>query len=316
MVARDVSRFGRTTGFGMMAVADEGRENLESGLEQGFEIISLRPDEIDVTRLVRDRITDTATAGPGFDDLVADIQARGIETPPVVAVPRDGEPKVFRLISGFRRLTAHRILFGDAAPISVRARRFAGAPQEYAAMWAENYHRKEVGFAERALHLSRLRDRDGLALDDLPIALSSSEKNRLKDALCVPGEVYDLAAGKALAGMPRVVLVQLGQAIRARRALQPEKEWLAAVVERVRGDLAAGIGLRRVLQEVTADLGGPATRSARRLGALRDFHGRIVRDGSGRELARISVDENGLRIRVSVLERGELERRLAAFAAQ
>ena len=132
------------------AALGELAAELESARAEGRLARLLPLAEVDESHLVRDRL---AVEGDALDELVASLRARGQRTPIEVVDKGDGEAPRYGLISGWRRLSALRILAAeDAAFARVAAivRAPETASEAYLSMVEENEIRLGLSYYERA----------------------------------------------------------------------------------------------------------------------------------------------------------------------
>lgn len=131
------------------AAAAELADTLRNAREEGRLVLSLPRAEVDISYMVRDRLSVDETE---MDTLVESIRARGQQTPvELVALP-DGR---YGLISGWRRMTALERLSaetGDARYDTVLAllRKPEQSADAYVAMVEENEIRVGLSYYERA----------------------------------------------------------------------------------------------------------------------------------------------------------------------
>jgi ParB-like chromosome segregation protein Spo0J len=132
------------------AALGELAAELESARAEGRLARLLALEEVDESHLVRDRL---AVEGDALDELVASLRARGQRTPIEVVDKGEGEAPRYGLISGWRRLSALRILAAeDAAFARVAAivRAPETASEAYLSMVEENEIRLGLSYYERA----------------------------------------------------------------------------------------------------------------------------------------------------------------------
>lgn len=89
-------------------------------------------------------------------DLVKDIEIRGLIQPIVIAPMEDGE-KPYRLIAGFRRHMAHRVLERETIECIIREDMMDEVDATYFNL-AENIQRKELNVLQESFALRKLRD--------------------------------------------------------------------------------------------------------------------------------------------------------------
>lgn len=272
------------------AALAEVTAELQSARAEGRMVQSLRPDQIDASYLVRDRL---AVDDDDMAALRASLSSRGQQTPiEVVATGQDG----YGLISGWRRLTALTQLYketGDARYNAVLAliRRPVDAADAYVAMVEENEIRVGLSYFERARIVSRAVE-EGV-YSDFKAALngmfgngSRSKRSKIKSFLPVVehlgphlshpaaiGERLGLALSQELqsdaefsAYIVRVLQAErqaltpeieqdiLGKALQAKKApasVSPSKPAVAA-----RDLLGPGLWIQR--GSATLTIGGPA----------------------------------------------------------
>jgi hypothetical protein len=132
------------------AALGELAAELESARAEGRLARLLALEEVDESHLVRDRL---AVEGDALDELVASLRARGQRTPIEVVDKGEGKAPRYGLISGWRRLSALRILAAeDAAFARVAAiiRAPETASEAYLSMVEENEIRLGLSYYERA----------------------------------------------------------------------------------------------------------------------------------------------------------------------
>ncbi len=133
----------------LQAAFDDVSQELRTAREDGRMVIVLPLDAIDVSHLVRDRVTLDAD---DMEELSESITVRGQQTPIEVVDLGNGR---YGLISGWRRVSVLRTLFdqtGDPSFATAKAllRAPDGQADAYRAMVEENEIRASLSFYERA----------------------------------------------------------------------------------------------------------------------------------------------------------------------
>lgn len=132
------------------AALGELAAELESARAEGRLARLLALEEIDESHLVRDRL---AVEGDALDELVSSLRARGQRTPIEVVDKGEGPAPRYGLISGWRRLSALRILAEEDsafARVAAIVRAPETASEAYLSMVEENEIRLGLSYYERA----------------------------------------------------------------------------------------------------------------------------------------------------------------------
>jgi ParB family chromosome partitioning protein len=133
----------------MQSALDELASEMTTARRTGKMVQALPLDAIRDNHLVRDRMI---TRHDDMDSLISSLRARGQQMPVEVVALEDG---VYGLVSGWRRLRAIRVLYGETgekrfATVAALVKPMDGASDSYVAMVEENEIRANPSFYERA----------------------------------------------------------------------------------------------------------------------------------------------------------------------
>ncbi|TPE51622.1 ParB N-terminal domain-containing protein [Amaricoccus solimangrovi] len=278
-------------------------EALRAAEAEGRVIARVRVSEIVVDELTRDRM---ALDREELDELKISIRSNGLRLPVELfelATPKAGQG--YGLISGLRRVTAMRELYGPDATIAALIREPADAAEAVAAMVEENEIRAGLSHYERgrvaalAVGQGRFADLDE-AVARLFASASKAKRSKIRSFALVHEELGDmLSFPQALtekAGLRLANALRLGFEERLRAALAEGRgvdaasEWeaIARVIEEA--DAGSRLAARggRPRKRAAASGGGQGPREGRELanGVVirheRDDAGHLIRfEGAG-----------------------------------
>lgn len=133
-------------------------------------------------------------------DLTADIAARGVDSPLTVVPLADeqGDPLRFRVVIGHRRRAA--AIAADVPRVPCIIRTDLPRSAQRAMMLRENSHRADLSPVEEADAIQAMLDVDGLAVDDVALAIARSEttvRRRMRLANAPDAAKVKVHAGQA-----------------------------------------------------------------------------------------------------------------------